>query len=84
MLPIILKQNQIDELVQYSKRKDKIEIDLTSQEIKFGNNKIKFDIEPFKKKCLLNGLDDISLSLEKSKEISSYEKKLEKNKPWIN
>ena len=65
-------------------RKDKIEIDLTSQEIKFGNNKIKFDIEPFKKKCLLNGLDDISLSLEKSKEISSYEKKLEKNKPWIN
>ena len=84
MLPIILKQNQIDELVQYSKRKDKIEIDLTSQEIKFGNNKIKFDIEPFKKKCLLNGLDDISLSLEKSKEISSYEKKLEKNKPWKN
>ncbi len=43
-----------------------------------------FEIDPFKKKCLLNGLDDIALSLEQSEKISSYENKLKKNKSWIN
>ena len=84
MLPIILDEKKIQELVQYSKRKENIEINLREQEIIFGNKRIKFDIDPFKKKCLLNGLDDIALSLEKSEKISSYENKLEKNKPWIN
>jgi 3-isopropylmalate/(R)-2-methylmalate dehydratase small subunit len=84
MLPIILDEKQIQELVQYSERKENIAINLTEQEIVFGNNKIKFEIDPFKKKCLLNGLDDIALSLKKSEQISSYEKKLKKNKPWIN
>ena len=83
MLPIILKQSQIDELVQYSKRKENIEINLTEQQIIFGNKKIKFDIDPFKKKCLLDGLDDIALSLEKSDKISAYENKIKSTKPWI-
>ena len=84
MLPIILDEKKIEELVQYSKRKENIEINLTEQQIMFGNKRIKFEIDPFKKKCLLNGLDDIALSLEKSEKISSYENKLKKNKPWIN
>ena len=84
MLPIILDENKIEELVQYSDRKENIEINLTKQEIIFGNKRIKFEINPFKKKCLLNGLDDIALSLEKSEKISSYESKINKNKPWIN
>ena len=84
MLPIILDENKIEELVQYSKRKKSIEINLTEQEIIFGNKRIKFEIDPFKKKCLLYGLDDIALSLEKSEKISSYENELKKNKPWIN
>ena len=84
MLPIILGEKQIEELIQYSERKENIEINLTEQEIIFGNKTIKFEIDPFKKKCLLNGLDDIELSLEKSEKISSYENKLKKNKPWIN
>ena len=84
MLPIVLDERKIEELIQYSKIKKSIEINLTKQEILFGNKRIKFDIDPFKKKCLLNGLDDIALSLEKSEKISSYENKLEKNKPWIN
>ena len=84
MLPIVLDERKIEELIQYSKIKKSIEINLTQQEILFGNKRIKFDIDPFKKKCLLNGLDDIALSLEKSEKISSYENKLEKNKPWIN
>ena len=84
MLPIILDEEKIAELVQYSERKENIEINLQEQEIIFGNKRIKFKIDPFKKKCLLNGLDDIALSLEKSEKISSYENKIKKNKPWIN
>ena len=84
MLPIVLEEKQIEELTQYSKRKESIKINLEEQEIVFGNKRIKFEIEPFKKKCLLHGLDDIALSLEQSEKISSYENKLKKNKPWIN
>jgi len=84
MLPIILDEKKIQELVQYSERKENVEINLEEQEIIFGNKRIKFEIDPFKKNCLLNGLDDIDLSLEKLKKISSYENKLKKNRPWIN
>ena len=84
MLPIVLDEEKIKELIQYSKRKENIEINLNTQEIVFGNKMIKFDIEPFKKKCLLNGLDDIALSLKKSDQISAYENTLIKSKPWIN
>jgi len=84
MLPIALDGKKIEELIQYSKRKENIEINLTEQQIMFGNKRIKFEIDSFKKKCLLNGLDDIALSLGQSEKISSYENKLRKNKPWIN
>jgi len=84
MLPIILDEKKIEELVQYSDRKEIIEINLTKQEIIFGNKTVKFEVDPFKKKCLLNGLDDIDLSLEKSEKINSYENTLKKTKPWIN
>jgi len=84
MLPIILGEKQIEELIQYSERKENIEINLTEQEIIFGNKRIKFEIDPFKRKCLLDGLDDIATSLEKSEKISLYESELKKNKPWIN
>ena len=84
ILPIILDEKKIQELVKYSERKDEIEVNLENQTILFGNSKIYFEIDSFKKKCLLNGLDDIALSLEKSEEISSFENKLKKNKPWIN
>ena len=84
MLPIILNEKKIEELIDYSVRNENIEINLTEQEIKFGNKRIKFTIDPFKKECLLNGSDDITISLEKSEKISSYENKLKKNKPWLN
>ena len=84
ILPIILDEKKIEELAQYSERKENIEINLTEQEIIFGNKRIRFDIDPFQKTCLLNGLDDISLSLEKSEKISSYEENLKKTKPWTN
>ena len=84
MLPVVLDEGQITELVQYSERKENIEINLKEQTIIFGNKKIQFEIDQFKKKCLLEGLDDIALSLEKSEKIYSYEEKIKKNKPWIN
>ena len=84
MLPIVLSKNNLEEIVEYSQRKEMVEINLTKQEIKFGNTIINFEIDSFKKECLLNGLDDISLSLEKSEKISSYEENLKKTKPWVN
>jgi len=84
MLPIVLDQKQIKELIEYSKRKEAIEIDLSEQKIKLGNKIISFEVDAFKKKCLLDGLDDIALSLEKSNKITSYEKNIQKTKPWMN
>tara|TARA_Y100001970_G_C13721038_1_gene596663 strand:+ start:21 stop:626 length:606 start_codon:yes stop_codon:yes gene_type:complete len=83
ILPIILDEEKIKEISQYSNRKEEIEIDLVEQKIIFGNNEIKFEIDSFKKKCLLEGLDDIALSLEKKDKITSFEKNLKNSKPWI-
>jgi 3-isopropylmalate/(R)-2-methylmalate dehydratase small subunit len=83
ILPIILPEEKIKELSEYSKRKEEISIDLKKEKIIFGNSEIKFDVDPFKKKCLLEGLDDIALSLEKKEKITSFEENLKKNKPWI-
>ena len=84
MLPIILDEKKIEELIQYSRRKENIEINLMKQEIIFGNKRIKFEVDSFNKNCLLNGLDDIAMSLEHSDKISSYEDKNKQNRPWIN
>ena len=83
ILPIILEEDKIKELSEYSKRKEEISIDLSEEKIVFGNNEIKFKIDPFKKKCLLEGLDDIALSLKKSDKIENFEKDLKSKKPWI-
>ena len=83
ILPIVLEENKIKELSEYSKRKEEIAIDLEKGKIIFGNNEIKFEIDAFKKKCLLEGLDDIALSLEKSEKIASFETELKNKKPWI-
>ena len=84
MLPIVLDTKIIEQLIQYSERKESIEVNLVEQEIIFGNNKIKFEIDSYKKKCLINGLDDIGISLEKSEKINTYENKIKKHKPWLN
>jgi len=83
ILPIILDDEKIKELSEYAKRKEEISIDLNEEKIIFGNNEIKFEIDTFKKKCLLEGLDDIALSLKKSDKIETFEKDLRVKKPWI-
>jgi 3-isopropylmalate/(R)-2-methylmalate dehydratase small subunit len=83
ILPIVVNENIIKELAEYSNRKESIEVKLDEQEITYGNKSYKFELDSFKKKCLLEGLDDIALSLEKTEKIESFEKKMNQNKPWI-
>jgi len=83
ILPIILDDEKIRQISEYSNRQEEIEVDLNNQKIAFGNNEIKFELDLFKKKCLLEGLDDIALSLEKTDKIISFEKNLKDTKPWI-
>ncbi len=83
ILPITITDQEVKEISEYAKRKQEIEIDLINQKIIFGNKEIKFDLDLFKKKCLIEGLDDIALSLEKSDKIIAYENKLKLSKPWI-
>ena len=83
ILPIKISEDKILELAEYSKRKEQIEVNLERQEIIFGNKTINFQLDDFKKKCLLEGLDDIALSMKKISQIDNFEKKLNKKKPWI-
>jgi len=83
ILPIILDDEKIKELSEYAKRKEEISVDLNEEKIIFGNSETKFKVDSFKKKCLLEGLDDIALSLKKSDKIKIFEKDLKDKKPWI-
>ena len=83
ILPITISDEEIKEISEYANRKEEIAINLPDQKIIFGNKEIKFEIDEFKKKCLLEGLDEIALSLEKSDKIAAYENKLKSSKPWI-
>ena len=83
ILPIVLNEKTIQELAEYSKREAEIEIKIETQEILYGNKTITFDLDTFKKKCLIEGIDDIALSLEKSASIQNYENKMKENKPWL-
>ena len=83
ILPITITEEEIKEISDYSKRKEEISINLLDQKVVFGNKEINFEIDEFKKKCLIEGLDDIALSLEKTNKIADYENKLKLNKPWI-
>ncbi len=83
ILPIKIDDKIVFELAEYSNRKEEIEISLEKQEIKYGNKVANFELDPFKKKCLMEGLDDIALSMEKISSIDDYEKKLQSTKPWV-
>ena len=83
ILPIVVQENIVKELGECSGRKENIEIKLSEQEIIYGSKSHKFKLDLFKKKCLIEGLDDIALSLEKIRHIETFENKLIQNKPWI-
>ena len=83
ILPIKISEEEIKEISEYSIRKEEISVNLMDQKITYGNNEVKFEIDQFKKKCLMEGLDDIALSLKKLDKITSFEEKLNISKPWI-
>jgi 3-isopropylmalate/(R)-2-methylmalate dehydratase small subunit len=83
ILPVKIDEQSVLELAEYSKRKEEIDVNLENQEIKFGNKSIKFDVDAFKKECLIEGLDDIGLSMEKVDHIDNFEKKIGVDKPWL-
>ena len=83
ILPIKIDDKIVLELAEYSKREEAIEINLEKQEITYGNKVVKFEVDAFKKKCLMEGLDDIALSMAKISQIDNFEKRLMEDKPWL-
>ena len=83
ILPVIVSEDIVNELKEYSSRKESIEVKLQEQEVIYGNKSFKFKLDSFKKKCLLEGLDDIALSLKKVEKINNFESKMSQSKPWL-
>jgi 3-isopropylmalate/(R)-2-methylmalate dehydratase small subunit len=86
MLPIVLPVEQVEILMNDSEKGSnaRIEVDLEAQTIISADGKVfSFEVDPFKKHCLLNGLDDIGLTMEKSSSIDAFEKKLKIEQPWL-
>lgn len=86
MLPIVLPQEQVDVLMKDADRGEnaRMTVDLEAQEITTSDGQvIKFEVDAFKKHCLLNGLDDIGLTLEKAAAIDSFESQSAQARPWV-
>jgi len=84
ILPIRLDQSDVDHLMKEAENKKTLTINLEEQSIidEYGKS-IDFEIEEFKKKCLVEGLDDIGLTLKKSEAISVYEDRIKEKFPWV-
>ena len=86
ILPIALPQADVDKLMDDAERGANavVSVDLEAQEIRGPDGGVvRFDIDPFRKHCLINGLDDIGLTLAHALEIDGYEARLRKNRPWL-
>ena len=84
ILPIKLDQQKVDILMNEAENKNDVSVDLENQKITYQNDKtIEFEIDAFRKKCLLEGLDDIGLTLQKNKKIDVHEEKIHSIQPWI-
>jgi 3-isopropylmalate/(R)-2-methylmalate dehydratase small subunit len=84
ILPIILPHNQVDELLEFAKdENNNVTIDLPKQEVRAANKIYKFEIDPFRKHCLIEGLDDIGLTLQKAPAIAKFEEQNKKVTPWL-
>ena len=86
ILPIALPQADVDKLMDDAERGANavVSIDLEAQEIRGPDGGVvRFDIDPFRKHCLMNGLDDIGLTLAHAAEIDGYEARLRQDRPWL-
>ena len=85
ILPVVLPQDQVDILMKDAEKgaNSIIEVDLENQTIASSDGEVfSFEVDPFKKHCLLNGLDDIGLTMEKEDKITAYESKAAQIFPW--
>ena len=83
ILPIKLDQSNVDILLKEAEDKKEISVDLENQIIIYDENNIKFEVDEFRRKCLIEGLDDIGLTLQKNKKIDIHEEKIHNIQPWI-
>jgi 3-isopropylmalate/(R)-2-methylmalate dehydratase small subunit len=84
ILPIVLPEEKIKELAEFAKDKKTIEVNLEEQKITKGDNQpIEFDVDPFQKDCLINGLDDIGITLKKSESITKFISNQKNKTPWL-
>lgn len=85
VLPMKLPQEQVDLLMERAQEfpEETINVDLESQTVTAGNHKFQFELDPFRKHCLLNGLDDIGLTLEKSAHIETFEAQDKEKRRWL-
>ena len=83
ILPIKLDQSNVDILIKEAEDKKEISVDLENEIISYDDKKIKFEVDEFRRKCLIEGLDDIGLTLQKNKQIDIHEEKIHNIQPWI-
>lgn len=83
ILPVALPRAQVDSIMQVAATGAKVEVDLATQTVKAGNHEFKFEIDPFRKRCLFEGLDDIGLTREKAPAIATFETKDKQAHPWL-
>ncbi len=83
ILPLPLPQKDVDAIAEVGARAEKITVDLEAQEVRAGNHVIAFEIDPFRKRCLIEGLDDIGLTSEKTDAISAFEAQNKEKAPWL-
>lgn len=83
ILPVVLPKDAVETLLQTAKSGQTMTIDLKEQKVSAGNHSFSFDLDPFRKHCLLNGLDDIGMTLEHVKDIGAFEEKQKDVTPWL-
>jgi 3-isopropylmalate/(R)-2-methylmalate dehydratase small subunit len=84
ILPLVLPQSEVDKLMEDANAASVLTVDLPAQEVRRPNGEvIRFEIDPFRKMCLVNGWDDISLTLRQEQKIASFEEARKQSQPWI-
>jgi len=84
ILPLVLKHEFVNELISFAQdENNSVTVDLTKQEVQAGNKSYKFEIDPFRKNCLIEGLDDIGLTLKKEEKITNFEENNRQKLPWL-
>ena len=84
MLPLTLKEEEVAAVMEHSKAGGTVTVDLEAQTVTLdGGASFPFEVDEFRRHCLLNGLDDVALTLQKEEKISAFEEKRARDMPWI-